>query len=205
MFLVSFLVDVQKRALYQATQAAADVQDVHTVEDAIASAKRILEVSPRSPVPRIVEKATRTADLLMELVDRRTDEVVATLAREISEVRPEAHISKYSVQWNSLDLAETQLGYRPNKTVHDRSRVITLGFLTQKEWIEIQAHGIGSKFRGLIGIAALFKASDTTAQLASKEPFQVNYAESYESAERRFRPWLEESLTNALTLWRKSL
>jgi hypothetical protein len=37
--------------------------------------------------------------------------------------------------------------------------------------------------------------------LAQKE----NYVESYESAERRFKPWLEESLVNALTLWRKSL
>jgi hypothetical protein len=43
------------------------------------------------------------------------------------------------------------------------------------------------------------------AVVASKDFFQVNYAESPESAERRFRPWLEESLVNALTLWRKSL
>jgi hypothetical protein len=70
--------------------------------------------------------------------------------------------------------------------------------------IEIQAHAIGSKFRGLIGIVAVFSDS-MQKHLASKEPFQVNYAESYENAERRFRPWLEESLVNALTLWRKSL
>jgi Fic family protein len=205
LFLVSFLVDVQKRALYQATQAAADVQDVHTVEDAIASAKRILTVTARSPVPSLSVRATKTAESLMELVDRRTDEVVATLAREISEVKPEVGMSKFSVQSNSLDLTETQLGYRPNKTVYDRSRVISLGFLTQKGWIEIQAHGIGSKFRGLIGIVVTFTPTSGNPHLASKEPFQVNYAESYESAERRFRPWLEESLTNALTLWRKSL
>ena len=41
--------------------------------------------------------------------------------------------------------------------------------------------------------------------IAERYSVQVNYAEPYESAERRFRPWLEESLVNALTLWRKSL
>jgi hypothetical protein len=30
-------------------------------------------------------------------------------------------------------------------------------------------------------------------------------AESYESVERRFRPWLERSLVRALTMWRQSL
>jgi len=39
--------------------------------------------------------------------------------------------------------------------------------------------------------------------VSTNSPDQAS--ESYESAERRFRPWLEESLTNALTLWRKSL
>jgi hypothetical protein len=51
----------------------------------------------------------------------------------------------------------------------------------------------------------LFSGSDYVNHTASKEPFQVNYAESYESAERRFRPWLEDSLVTALTLWRKNL
>jgi hypothetical protein len=72
--------------------------------------------------------------------------------------------------------------------------------------IGVHAHAIGSIFRGFIGIVVVFRAlKKSTVNFASKEPFQVNYAESYESAERRFRPWLEESLVNALTLWRKSL
>jgi hypothetical protein len=57
----------------------------------------------------------------------------------------------------------------------------------------------------LIGIVTVFDDGSRNPVVVSTEPFQVNYAESYESAERRFRPWLEESLVNALTLWRKSL
>ena len=41
--------------------------------------------------------------------------------------------------------------------------------------------------------------------MASEEPFQVNYVESLEDAERRFRPWLEKSLVKAINLWRRSL
>jgi hypothetical protein len=68
----------------------------------------------------------------------------------------------------------------------------------------VTAHAIGSKFRGLIAIVVIFSSS-TNTQIASDEPFQVNYVESPENAERRFRPWLEKSLTQALTLWRQSL
>ena len=54
-------------------------------------------------------------------------------------------------------------------------------------------------------MVVLFIGPSKDIEIVSKEPFQVNYAESPESAELRFRPWLEESLVNALTLWRKSL
>ena len=74
----------------------------------------------------------------------------------------------------------------------------------QATYVTIQAHGVGTKSRGLIAIIALFKHRGTYKPVANSI-FLVNYAESYESAERRFRPWLEESLVNALTLWRKSL
>jgi hypothetical protein len=71
--------------------------------------------------------------------------------------------------------------------------------------IEVQAHTIGSKFRGLIGIVILFYSASGLTDMASKEQFQVNYVEPYEDVLRRFLPWLEESLVNALTLWRRSL
>ncbi len=212
--LISFLVDVQKHALFQVTQTAADFQDVNTVEDAISSAKWVLTVPTKSLDPVVWIRTKQTADQLMNLVDQRAEEVVASLKKEISQVRPEFNFRKWPGLFDrvkeprfskSIDLNEKQLGYRANKDVYDDLRRIIMRLNTVTAWIEIQTHGIGSKFRGLIGIAVIFVPSTGDPQLASKEPFQVNYAESYESAERRFRPWLEESLTNALTLWRKSL
>jgi hypothetical protein len=141
----------------------------------------------------------------MQVADQRGQELIAALRKEISQVRPEFRFRESTGMFGSVDLRESQLGYRANKSVYERHRRIVVEADEGKGQIEIQAHGIGSKFRGLIGMATVFITRSGTAQLASKEPFQINYAEPYESAERRFRPWLEESLVNALTLWRKSL
>lgn len=197
--LVPFLVDVQKRTLFQAIQAAADVRDVHTVEEAIASAKRVLTVPTKSSDPSVWLRAKTTTDLLMEIANRRLSEIVATLTREISQVRPEFKFEQHTNRFDRTPyLTEQQTRYRAAQEIIFESDA-------GLAWLEIEAEGIGSKFRGLIGIVAIFTPTSGNPQRASKEPFQVNYAESYESAERRFRPWLEASVTNALTLWRKSL
>jgi hypothetical protein len=74
----------------------------------------------------------------------------------------------------------------------------------QAIYITVRAYSFSPKWRGLIAFECFYKINDAKTRV-SKDIFQVNYAESPESAERRFRPWLEESLVNALTLWRKSL
>jgi hypothetical protein len=58
---------------------------------------------------------------------------------------------------------------------------------------ELSGHAAGSNEWQVLGGGVRFQRA-----------FQINYAESYESAECRFHPWLEESLVNALTLWRKA-
>lgn len=200
--LVSFFVDVQKRALFQATQAAADVQRVQTVQDAIAAAKRVLTGPGKSLDPSIWFKATETADRLIDQAGKQLELIAALLRTEISSARPEYVFDtrRAGVAWHMSN----KLPYSPNTLDYEKTRELELN-TGKRAYIEVQAHAVGSKFRGLIAALVVFKAPQADTQLASKEPFQVNYAESYEQAERRFRPWLEESLVNALTLWRKSL
>jgi Fic family protein len=202
--LTAFFVDVQKRALFQATQAAADVQHVTTVGDAIAAAKRVLAGPGRSLDPAVWMKAKNTADRLLEIATHRLQEIAQALREEISYQRPEFKFRVANGMFGSMGVDKRELGYEPNKHVYECDRRLSLDASEDKKHIEIQAHGIGSKFRGLIGIAAVFHDVGLGVHLA-KEPFQVNYAETYGNAERRFRPWLEESLVSALTMWRKSL
>jgi Fic family protein len=199
--LVSFFVDIQKRALFQATQAAADVQSVNTVDEAIAAAKRVLAVPGKSLDPSIWLTAKDTANHLMDIASTRLDQVAKSLSKEIGKNRPEFSFNTTTV---SMVPVSTHLAYRPNTVDYNQSRSLYIS-RQRSTVIGISAHAIGSKFRGLIGVLMVFNSESNETSVASKEPFQVNYAEPYESAERRFRVWLEESLVNALTLWRKSL
>jgi fido (protein-threonine AMPylation protein) len=205
--LVSFFAQVQKRELLESMRAAADVQPIQTVDEAIASAERLLRPSQIAD-PAIWLKAQKTANQLMDLTAKRLEEIAATLKREILKTRPDFEF--FTDDFSHQSYPGIVLPYEPNIGDYDESR--NLHFCTRDKreslWeqgrIEIRAHAVGSKFRGFIGIIAVFD-DNSTKRIVSQEPFQTNYAESYESAERRFRPWLEESLVNALTMWRKSL
>jgi len=200
--LVAFLADVQKRALFQATQAAADVQQVHTVDEAIAAAKLVLTGPGRSLDPTVWLVAKKNATRLMDVTGKRLEEIVASLKKEIGKSRPDIEFNASNVV--GVYVSQRLLGYAPNTDEFEVRRQLSI-VRQHYSKIEVNAHAIGSKFRGLIGIATLVEVSGKDTRVASKESFQVNYAEPYQSTERRFRAWLEESLVNALTLWRKSL
>jgi Fic family protein len=185
--LVSFFVSAQRRTLLQATQAAADVQQVHTVDDAIAAAKRVLADTGKSLGPSIWSAAKETADRLVDIANQRLKQVDESLTTETGKNRPSIHLT---YKRNPVDDGR------------DRSGFISLHGM---DTIAISIHPIGSRFRGLMGVEVRFEGVSGVRERASREIFQVNYVEPYESTERRFRIWLEESLVNALTLWRKSL
>lgn len=199
--LVSLFVDVQKRALFQATQAAVDVQQVHTVDQAIASLKRVLAGPGKRLDPTVWLKAKDSADKLVELAEGRLRKILKSLEAEIGKSTDlEFIVLPQSMTFHP----EARLPYAPNRLDYARNRTLSIHG-ERGTAIQVQAHAIGSKFRGLIGILVVFEGPSGVAEYASEEPFQVNYAEPYPSIERRFRVWLEGSLVNALTLWRKSL
>ena len=199
--LLLFFSDVQKRALFQAMQVAADTQQVDTVEKAIAAAKRVLIAPGKSLDPSIWPATKDTANRLMILANRRLDKLAYALRGELEAIRPELQFQ----MGTSYDLSPALLPYKANRLEYQQTYGLMILNSPRRSNIEVQAHGIGTKYRGLIGVVTVFDDGSRNPVVVSKEPFQVNYAEPYESAERRFRPWLEESLVNALTMWRKSL
>jgi Fic family protein len=201
LFLVSLFVDLQKRSLFEAMKIAADSEQIDTVEEAIAAAKRVLAVPGRSLDPSIWPATKDAANRLMILANKRLEELEYTLRKELEEMRPEFQFQRGT----SYDLLPSALPYNPNRLEYQQTYGLIILNGARRSNIEVQAHAIGTKYRGLIAIVLIFANGSRNPVIASAEPFQVNYAESYESAERRFRPWLEESLVNALTLWRKSL
>ncbi|HLJ26077.1 MAG TPA: Fic family protein [Candidatus Angelobacter sp.] len=203
--LVSFSTYIQKRTLFEVIQGVTETREIQSVDEAIAAAKRALTSLGKRSDPVVWSKAKRIADLLMGAADARLEGVAASLRKEIAETGAALSFKTSSHATNFLRTGD--LPYKPNRTdyaahcrleVEDKAASIL-------DVLEIQAHAIGSKFRGLIGFVVCFSHKHQNTEVASKEPFLVNYAETDESAWHRFRPWLEESLVNALTLWRKSL
>jgi Fic family protein len=195
--LADFLVDVQKRALFQATKAAADVVPAQTVDEAIASAKRVLTTTPRSLDPAAWLQSKETADHLIAIARARLQEIKFALDEEIRNMRPD-----FTFRLTDVAFASSAPG------LYDKAfaLLITHNPSNEERSILIQARGIGPNFRGLIGVETSFWDSMRPAPLwITEPPFQINYAESRGNAEQRFRPWLERSLTHALTLWRQSL
>jgi fido (protein-threonine AMPylation protein) len=201
--LVGVFVDIQKRALFQATKVAADVQPpAETVEAAIAAAKRVLAGPGRSLEPTVWLKAKESSDRLVAIAADRLKKTASTLTDQIGKDRPEFTFTS-SGSSTSLSWRGVNLGYTPNTRDYDHGSILMIR--GERDWfVSIHAHAVGSKFRGLIGFAATF-SDGGEKQIASEAPFQVNYAEPYDSVERRFRVWLERSLARALTMWRQSL
>jgi hypothetical protein len=195
--LVGFFVGVQKRALFKATKIAADPVPAQTVDEAIASAKRVLTTTPRSLDPTTWLQSKETADYLLAIAVARLQEIKFALDEEIGNMRPD-----FTFKASDMAFAISAPG------LYDKVSTLSLTHNPSNEerTIVIQARGIGPKFRGLIGVETSFRDAMKPAPIwVTEPPFQINYAESRGDAERRFRPWLERSLTHALTLWRQSL
>jgi Fic family protein len=199
--LISFFVDRQKRELIEAMQTAADVKHIESVEDAISAAQRVLAASGKNPDPTVWLASKQIADRLMNTARKRMEQIANSLSTEVGVVRPEFEFT----HGTSYDLLPSLRPFTPNREEYERIAPLMIRNARKRESIEVQAYAIGTKWEGIIGIIVAFGSGQNDAIVASRNFFQVNYAESFESAERRFRPWLEESLVNALTLWRKSL
>lgn len=203
--LVSFFSYLQKQALFEAVQSAAELRKIGTVEDAIRAAKNALKSRGKEPEPAIWLKTKQTTDKLIDLAEERLANIAEGLKTEIRDTAAGLDFGASKHGYNRL--LSDALPYRPNRAEYQNGVALYIedGAHQRYSTIEVQAHAVGSRFRGLIALAALFENYQYKVTIASSEPFQVNYSESYQDTVHRFQPWLEEALVNALTLWRKSL
>lgn len=202
--LIAFFVEIEKGSLFEAVRVTTDTIDAKSVDEAIESAKKTLQSMGRKKDPAIWSKAKQMADRLMTFAANRFQNIANSL-RDVEtsasgftfEVLRHGYRNfQISLPSNQSNSSEYRDGYALEIARHASA---------QQSKIEIQATIIGSKFRGLIGVQVVFHPDRRKSEIASTTRFQINYAESVESAQRRFRPWLEDSLVNALTIWRKSL
>jgi Fic family protein len=189
--LVSFLVDVQKTALFQAMQPIAGA------------------VGGASMQPRPLNRWGQTLEYANRLVNFAAERL-GIAAESLRHSYTGYEFDTASSDWSSWGEVYKLLPYKPNVIAYEQGRKLIIQAPTRPytKYIEVNAHAIGSTATGLIGIAVVFwkgLGGSEGIERASKGIFQVNYSEPYENTERRFRVWLEESLETARSLWRKSL
>ena len=112
-------------------------------------------------------------------------------------------------------MVETARRFGYNANFRDRQSWVRLAFNTESGRSEILLafHAVGYDFRGVMAASMCFyrrpQSGEESEQLVTGHhpvghgPFQFNHKEPEESAERRFRAWLEEALLEGLDHWRR--
>ena len=208
--LVSLFVQSQRTSLLGAMEAAFEVKPPSSVDEAIAAARDLLIHRGRIS-PRAWERAKEIAKQLANTGVGRVNQISVLLSGEISSQRSEFGFTVHAgqstprgdVAAHIIDAART-LGYSAN--LGDFSDWTQLLLKTDgTSSLLLSFHGVGVKYRGIIGALLIFLEQGKEAVLATDEAFQINYAEDPTQAQARFSKWLESVFARGITLWRGTL
>jgi fido (protein-threonine AMPylation protein) len=208
--LVALFVQSQRTSLLGAMEAALEVKPPSSVDEVITAALGLL-IQRGLTTPRAWERAKEIVHQLWNTGTNRVSDISGLLKADIARLRSEFGFAARAGQ-GSLDAdAATQvlnaarsLGYSANlDDFNDWTQLLLKNDGTSS--LLLSFHGVGAKYRGIIGALVIFLEQGKEAVLATDEAFQINYAEDPTQAQVRFSKWLESALTRGLTLWRKTL
>jgi prophage maintenance system killer protein len=196
--LVALFVHSQRRSLIKATEIASEVKPPQTVDEAVAAARDRL-VSKGQIVPKEWLRAKETADVLVKRTDERLTRLANQLRSEISVARLEFQFATRKGERpfeESLEIEKYQArAYKWSQLNLETERKAT---------ILVVFHQVGSAYLGIFTVTVALCYVGVNIREATDD-FQINYEETVEQAQKRFDPWLEQSLINGLTIWRRSL
>jgi Fic family protein len=203
--LISLFVQSQKRSLIKATEIASDVKPPLTVDEAIAAARDRL-INKGQIVPKEWIRAKDTARRLHQWASERLQTLTVQLHSEIGVARPEFEFSTTSGSGENLEVLEVAKQLNYVASLSDFNLWTKLKLKTERTArIVVSFHGVGAKYLGVLAATVFLYEEGMEPNKASDNVFQMNYEEDTGQAEKRFGPWLEQSLTKALDLWRRSL
>jgi fido (protein-threonine AMPylation protein) len=203
--LTAQFVEAQRNSVVQAGEIALELRPADSPAEAIAAIRdKLLERGALSSDDW--QPARHTAEELVASALHRFQEIAADLTQAVG-------------TQTGLRFAATGGAGLPNRLLQKiaaaachladaRGYNVTtqLVFRAPDEQIDLRLsfYAIGPRFHGLI---AVVPSLDTQGEphLLSTGIFQINYEESRESAETRFRPWLERVIVEGLNRWRRAL
>ena len=219
--LVRLFAAVQKQALVRALGISGQVLTPGRPEQVIGAAREQFVRRERA-IRAEWDRARELARIVQRIATERLREIAADLGREVGEFFRHSRFQVdeessdgsrgHYFRWQIIETAR-RLRYFANTREYRAWTRLLLRTEAQSE-ILVSFHATGHEFRGLIVAAAcLFRREETddgdreVVDLTplSDEIFVINYRESREQLELRFRKWFEEALTRGLETWRRGL
>ena len=202
--LVAMFVEAQRTALLQASEAAYTVTPL-SLDQAVAAARDRLVQRGKLP-PKEWHSAKDTARSLGQFAVQRFQLVANQLIQEIGRVDKKFKFTVASGSGNDDIRAKAlrEAGHVADFAAYDQW--IRLGFDTgRSERLVVSFHGLGPRYRGIIGVVAYLVVTDLGDVPIKGDTFQINYEEGPASTQQRFSTWLEQVIVEGLSEWRRTL
>jgi len=202
---VAMFVESQRAALIQATEVAYEVKPVTSPHDAIVAARERL--MQRGRLPRKEWLAAKvTAEKLAQFADNRLQRIVQELQQEIGTGNRFAFAlgGLQTVNSNVRTKALQNAGHVADVSEHNAALQLSLD-VGRNDNIVLSFHGIGPRYRGIIGVVAYLSPQGADPILIKNGTFLVNYEEDLTTAQTRFSDWLEQVIIAGLTEWRRTI
>ncbi len=225
--LVTFFARRQRDAILKALGLEQQVQQSKYAEQIIASALELLR-GRFSQEQKKVSAVYEHAEKLFAHVELKFRELATTLDPQLRSLTPPQRSKcQYRARSNFADNTSTQRHYFQKQIVDIAKHFDYFANFEQfRTWVRVTLttdqdfdyvvsfHGYGPGDTGILAASAFtyMKApreeggtEPVALHPAATEFFQFNYAESFETTEKRFSEWLEASMTIALAEWKRSL
>ena len=205
--LVDLFVEGQRNALIQATEVAYDVRPITSTHDAVIAARDRLVQRGELPLKEWLA-AKETATKLAGYARQRLEQTAAALATEIGSLSGTFGFSAAGAPQDGADIlmreALQTAGYEPNFSDYNAAVFLSLD-AGRPAWLALSFHGIGPRYRGLIGVVPYLSTRGRGFKRIEGGAFQINYAEHLSSAQTRFAAWLGRVIVEGLNAWRRTL
>lgn len=224
--LVTFFARRQRDAILKALGLEQQVQQSKYADQILASALELLRGRFNRERQRVSVVYGHAAKLFAH-VETKFRELATSLDQQLPSLTPPNKPTRYHARSNSADNSSNQRHYFQKQIVAIAKHFdYFANFETFRTWVRITIttdqdfdyvvsfHGYGPGDTGILAASAFtyMKApreeggtEPVSLHPAATDLFQFNYAESFETTEKRFEEWLEASMAIALAEWKRSL
>jgi len=223
--LVELFARIEKRQFLEALSVAQEVRDHdRRIKHAVTAIRDVLATRHAS-LRKEWDGAKGTARHLWTVANDEFDNLSAHLTQEIAPLAPPSRKYSFFVDrdepngarshWFRYQIIQTARGHGYFANPGAFHCWVRLAMETDgRSEILISFHVIGHEFRGVLVATACYFRRDISDENESgavdvtgltDEPFQINYRESVQEAEVRFRRWLDEVTVTGLEMFRRSL